>query len=60
MHDVTILVKNEYGSLDLNMDVADLGCKFRAVMSCPGSRLSLNQSCYKNSHVSCSIVRFTV
>ncbi len=60
MHDVTILVKNEYGSLDLNMDVADLGCKFRAVMPCPGSRLSLNQSCYKNSHVSCSIVMFTV
>ena len=55
-----MLIKNEYNSRDLDMDVADLGCNVRTVMSCPGSRLSLNQSCYNNSHVSCSIVMFTV
>ena len=28
---------------------------FRAAMSCSRSRLSLNQSCYNDGHVSCSI-----
>ena len=55
-----MLIKNEYDSRDLDMNVADLGCNVRAVMSCPGSRLSLNQSCDNDGHVSCSIVMFTV
>ena len=55
-----MLIKNEYDSRDLDMNVADLGCNVRAVMSCPGSRLSLNQSCDNDGHISCSRVMFTV